>query len=90
MFYLFLLTLLHFQILVPPRAIVYSAFGQDGYFPFRPWWEPLSNQFFYRSYDQYRKSLPSVFLSPCKIKSSITTKQRVLIPRAHIQAKTVS
>merc|ERR1719322_152035 len=25
------------SILVPPRAIVNSSFGRDGYFPFRPW-----------------------------------------------------
>ena len=85
-------------MLVPPRAIVHSSFGQTGYFPFRPWLGPPYNQFLYRSlsidnlYRQYqttKKSIPSMFLPRGKNKSSITTNQRVLIPRAHLLPRNV-
>ena len=83
------LTLLHFQILVPPRTFVNNSFGQDGYFPFRPWLRPSSyNQCFYRSYRHYQKSIPFLFPPRCKNKLSITTNQTVLIPRAHLSPKT--
>ena len=86
-----------FQILVPPRAILHSSFGRDGYFPFRPWLGPSYNQFFYRSlsidnlYRQYqntKKTIPSIFLPSHRGKnksSSITANQRLLlIPRVSI------
>ena len=86
-----------FQILVPPRAIVHSSFGRDGYFPFRPWSGPSYNQFFYRSlsidnlYRQYqntKNSIPTLFLPSHRGKnksSSITANQRLLlIPRVSI------
>jgi len=91
------------SILVPPRAIVHSSFGRDGYF--RPWSGPSYNQFFYRSlsidnlYRQYqntKNSIPSIFLPSHRGKnksSSITANQRLLliprvsIPRAHLQSR---
>ena len=86
-----------FQILVPPRALVHSSFGHDGYFPFRSSLVPSYNQFFYRSlsidslYRQYqntKNSIPSMFLPSHRGKnksSSITANQRLLlIPRVSI------
>ena len=86
-----------FQILVPPRALVHSSFGLDGYFPFRSSLVPSYNQFFYRSlsidslYRQYqntKNSIPSMFLPSHRGKnksSSITENQRLLlIPRVSI------
>jgi hypothetical protein len=77
------------SILVPPRTFVNNSFGQDGYFPFRPWLRPSSyNQCFYRSYRHYQKSIPFLFPPGCKNKLSITTNRTVLIPRAHLSPKT--